>query len=719
MTFLNPLMLAGLGGALLPLVLHLLSRARYRSVDWGAMMFLHGADPRDRQSSQLKQYALLAMRMLIVALLALAMARPITSESWAALAPGGPATVVLMLDCSPSMAIVEGNQSRMEAAREAALKLLATLRQGDRVALLLAGQAQDDAELSPTTDLRTTAARIAAARPAGRAVDFAQELNRADRLLQRAAPQQDGRIFIVCDRQATNWRNVTLDFARAWRRDAAIDASAGARLSIFPVGGELAENVAVESVQFVQTPAIVDERATVEVRVRNYGPTAQPSVPVTLHRGAREIAQQTLAVAARETATARFTTSFATPGSHLIEARIAAPGLQTDDALRAVVSVTPPVRVLLLSGDERGDAAASESTFFRIAVAPYTAAGKKGVDPAAVTVVPAEQFEPAMLDAQQVLVLANVGQLSPASVKAIEQFVYEGGGLLIAPGTLVDAQQYNAQLWRDGAGILPAELQPPTSAGGAEATAILGVDFLHPALSFLRGRPDPIPNVVIGRYFPVTPRQPDATVAVTYASGRPFLVESAWGRGRVALMTTGLDADWSALPLSSFYLPFVQSMVRHLASGDRERNVAPGEPIVLTIDEPIDGDVRVQLPSGRTVSPAVYRNGARTEVRYDDTSVDGLYRVRYRTRTGQRTTPFVMRPSRDESDITPLSIARWDEISGAMGAQRIDLSQQPVPWSLSRDRRGRELWGSLLALCGVLLMSEMLLARRWSAGGRG
>ena len=46
--FLNPLLLACIGGAVVPLVLHLLSRARYRSVDWGAMMFLVGAEAQQQ-----------------------------------------------------------------------------------------------------------------------------------------------------------------------------------------------------------------------------------------------------------------------------------------------------------------------------------------------------------------------------------------------------------------------------------------------------------------------------------------------------------------------------------------------------------------------------------------------------------------------------------------------------------------------------------------------
>ena len=44
--FLAPLMLVGIGAAVVPFVLHLLSRARYKDVEWGAMMFPSGADVR-------------------------------------------------------------------------------------------------------------------------------------------------------------------------------------------------------------------------------------------------------------------------------------------------------------------------------------------------------------------------------------------------------------------------------------------------------------------------------------------------------------------------------------------------------------------------------------------------------------------------------------------------------------------------------------------------
>src|SRR5437867_1687252 len=79
--FLNVTMLAGIAGAVVPLVLHLLNRARYRNVDWGAMMFLGVEDARQHRSSRLKELALLLMRMGIVAMLAIALARPVLSSA--------------------------------------------------------------------------------------------------------------------------------------------------------------------------------------------------------------------------------------------------------------------------------------------------------------------------------------------------------------------------------------------------------------------------------------------------------------------------------------------------------------------------------------------------------------------------------------------------------------------------------------------------------------
>src|SRR5690348_5422873 len=80
LTFSNTILLIGIAGAVLPLVLHLLSRSRYSTVEWGAMLFLDGTEARQQQNTKLNQVALLAARMVVVALLAMALAQPVLRQ---------------------------------------------------------------------------------------------------------------------------------------------------------------------------------------------------------------------------------------------------------------------------------------------------------------------------------------------------------------------------------------------------------------------------------------------------------------------------------------------------------------------------------------------------------------------------------------------------------------------------------------------------------------
>ena len=73
--FLNAVMLAGLAGVALPILAHLLTKRRYDIVHWGAMRFLQ-LGQRTRRKIRLQDFLLLLLRMALIALLAIALARP-------------------------------------------------------------------------------------------------------------------------------------------------------------------------------------------------------------------------------------------------------------------------------------------------------------------------------------------------------------------------------------------------------------------------------------------------------------------------------------------------------------------------------------------------------------------------------------------------------------------------------------------------------------------
>ena len=133
MSFLAPMLLAGLPLVALPIIIHLINQRRFQTIRWGAMMFLLAANRLSRGYARLRQWLIMAFRMLAIAGLIFAIARPLAS-GWLGLSAGGrPDTTIVLLDRSPSMQQTSGGSgsTKLETGRQQlvqALKMLGSAR---------------------------------------------------------------------------------------------------------------------------------------------------------------------------------------------------------------------------------------------------------------------------------------------------------------------------------------------------------------------------------------------------------------------------------------------------------------------------------------------------------------------------------------------------------------------------------------------------------------
>src|SRR5437764_12337084 len=98
MRFLNPYtMIAGAALVSSPIIIHLINRLRYRRVKWAAMEFLLKSQKRNRRRLIIEQLILLALRILLVLLIGLLLARFI-SDALALSRPQGSLHVVALDD---------------------------------------------------------------------------------------------------------------------------------------------------------------------------------------------------------------------------------------------------------------------------------------------------------------------------------------------------------------------------------------------------------------------------------------------------------------------------------------------------------------------------------------------------------------------------------------------------------------------------------------------
>ncbi|MBY0587273.1 BatA domain-containing protein [bacterium] len=103
MSFLQVWLLWGLPLVAIPIIIHLLNQWRYQTVPWGAMMFLLAAQRMSRGYSRLRQWLILALRMLAIAALVIVVSRPLLGGWMGNLLGEKPDWTIVLLDRSPSM----------------------------------------------------------------------------------------------------------------------------------------------------------------------------------------------------------------------------------------------------------------------------------------------------------------------------------------------------------------------------------------------------------------------------------------------------------------------------------------------------------------------------------------------------------------------------------------------------------------------------------------
>ena len=137
MSFLNPLLLFGIAAVSVPIIIHLLNRRKFRKVNWAAMKFVKLSIDQNQRRMRLEEVLHLLLRCALLALLALALARPVMRQSESSFMGQAGVTSVLVLDNSFSMGLEDGEATRFERAKAACTNILDSLPSGSSVALYL------------------------------------------------------------------------------------------------------------------------------------------------------------------------------------------------------------------------------------------------------------------------------------------------------------------------------------------------------------------------------------------------------------------------------------------------------------------------------------------------------------------------------------------------------------------------------------------------------
>ena len=774
MAFLNPLFLFGLLATGIPLVIHLWNRRRVVTIDFSSLIFITAAHRENARRFQLRQLLILLLRMAIIALIALALARPFLTLGLPVASVRAKTDVIIVLDNSYSMAYQDINGIRLDKAKTLATDIIDTLRHGDRAALILMSDIPKPVFRQLTPDIESVTAAINDTETSYRTTNVQPSLELAHEILTESE-QLNKEIYLISDFAQNGWAN--------WNR---LPNRSGARIALIPVAEGEAHNTSIKEIRPSNQLIGVDLPFQLNVTTVNHSVAPLNQNILTLFIGGEKQKTMSFSVAANESLNTTLTYNFSTPGTHIGYLTLTDDRLNIDNQRYFALDALGEVRVLCVG---------EQTEYLTLALNPHTDSRQ----PSAVSsqqrdfltdrqqlslrskhntmILPTQctpdEFVTFPLEDYDVIVLADVLTMSRQMSAQLREFTRHGKSIIVFVSDRSNATSYNEP---DNVWWFPAQLgslltwTPPQRVQVYEET--------HPIFDIFPS--DGFSMQYAPQFYNGIALQPssESNVIARFGDDTPFLVERSQGTSTVLLYNCGLLVQQTTPPMESglqtppttstrtttytndllvnpYFLPMLQQSVLYttIASnnlltwgghiGDtytahyprsaggkasirlmetvssQQEEIGSAETSLLretdSPNHPLDSDTRQQSTSGWFDPIAILPIAEDGTLRFQGTEHPGIYQVEVRTQDSIQRDFFAVNVDTTEADLTEIPLAQAAARVGAQATadQEIDGTTVAAD-AYNVKRHGREIWGELLVLVVCLMLLESFLSNRES-----
>ncbi|MFP4141443.1 MAG: BatA domain-containing protein [Phycisphaerae bacterium] len=726
MSFATPLLLLGLLAAGIPFLLHLLSSVKAREELFPTLRFLKLSMEKTARRRRIQHWLLLLLRAALLALLAIAVAQPIT-EATGGWTGTNRASAVVVLDNSFSMAATSGGGTRLSRAKSITGALLGGDEQPALATIIpTASAAKGPAELS--TDMAKVRQTLGETGLSYGPPNLARAVARGIETLQANRTTPHKTLYLVTDLQQADMDALAelpalknAGDVHLMVLDTADDQPDNVGLTALDVSGRLVRDAVVTFTASVTNAAPTDR--TVEVLLKLDGASDQPTRQ-TIH----------LRSAGRDGATrkVRFHQRFTQPGD--ITGRVLLrvnDELPEDNVRRFALHIGGRVRALLVRGPSHQGI--DPAYGLGPALNPWGGADKPW--PIDLRTVEAEAFTPADLEGVDAVYLAQVPALSADQARGLARWTAAGGAVMIFLGADTDAANYNEMLIENAAvpeiakhrGLLPGRLTEPVGQAGARSAArrLAWVDTRNPLLAGLHNSMSEYLSSIVYRYWRLDRRNLPGTPLIRLSDGQPVVMTRLFGDGSVVLVTTTSSPEWTNFPGSGIFLPMVKrAAMQARRRRDRSRTFAVGQPVTITpggLDSAPEGAspvVRVDLPSPNGDSGKYVTLGlAGGSATFTRTDRPGLYtwQVEGAGPAGESARGvFAVNAHGPESNLATMDIEQLRSRLRKRGLEHVyaGTSLAEVHAAAAADAEGTNWWDLGIMVVIFLLVIEAILANR-------
>jgi hypothetical protein len=698
-TFTNLALLGGLAAITAPILIHLLLRRKSQRMRFSTVQFFLKQDEQSMRKRKLRNLLLLATRVLLFTLIALAFARPFLPGGAIPPDEGDRRELVILLDTSASMQAASPGGVQWTRAVEAARKELEKLKMNDRAALITCStRAELISEFAPASVVQT---KLEAVKPSFGKAQLDEGLRQATKVLATANPNSKVEICIISDLQRSGVENVS---STPLPREVAV--------RIVDLGERFIPNVAVTSLQLEST-----EESTPQATITSFSDEAVTG-GYKLQIDGKEVFAGNVTLGAGAVTNIPLAVPALAPGWHSAEFGLGIKdSMKADDIAYATIFVPKPVHGLVVEPRTVSQVFLEESYFVATALNPVREAGQLSSSRFTYAKTNAEQLPTRLKTVPgqplvEYLVLPGLKSLSAEASTRIQEFVRSGGGLIIflGPGTSAITLSKLGE-------ILPAQIGKIETSREADKGWRV-TQFDKASAIFAAFREPNSGNLSIPEFterFTLTPAA-DSSIVAQFQDGTPFVVARQAGDGRVVLVNSSADTSWTDWQKRKSFVPWLHATARYVTRRDlpHEREALPnltsGTDLVLDVAQTTDlkrQTLKLQRVGGAEVSFQTDDDGLVQELLLE---TPGIYILK--DNSGREIRRLAANLPTAESDLSTVPPSELE--------QQIVRSAEPEPQILAAglfgdSSSGKELWRFLLLSALAVLLIEPILANRMFA----
>ena len=536
MQFINPIFLVALATALLPILYHLVRRIQAKKVPFSSLMFLKMTPEEVVRRRRIQHWLLMAMRCVLLGLLALAFARPfIPRESIPFISQREDRSVVLLVDNSYSMQY--GNL--FEEALEAAFARLDQATGEDEFTIV--AFSDESRQMSPLSSDMALHRNVLenVLEPSYRPTDFYKPLRLAEEILAEARHIKK-EVVLISDVQLGGWHGAFEN----WKLKEDID------FDIIPLGEEEPSNVYVEEFGLSEKRVGGTVVNRFDARIAGDGEAIDKQQSIALQLDGETVDEASIPVSALR----RTSFQYSPPRQGYFQGSVRVPddALPADNARYFTFDVTDRPQLVGLGAairDARHAAYYLNRAFNQGEASLYT-----------FNVPSSQQIRSTVLRDQDVVFL-YAGNVGNTEASTLASFAENGGSVIVSFDNRSDVASYNQLFQVLNVGRVTGLVRPASEQG---YDAIIGeVDLRHPVFSvFAESGAGAIFRPRFRQYARIE-ADSSASVLGRYDSGDPFLIEQQIGQGKVLVYTSSLSPAWTDFTINELYIPFLYQLTRY------------------------------------------------------------------------------------------------------------------------------------------------------------